>query len=342
MQSMGCKVTFVADNLEYREPYVGALREEGVEVLHWPFTRSIEGYIEDHGREFDVIVLSRYYVAVKYIDCARRHAPQALLVLDTHDLHYLRTRRLAELESSRALAQSAQAIYEQEIDCIRRMDVTWVVSPVEREVLAREVPQARVVVATNIHFPADDVPPFASREGIVFVGGYRHPPNVDAALFYAREVAPHLRELLPGVASYLIGSNPPQVLRELSGPGVEFVGFVPDIDPWFRRCRLSVSPLRYGAGVKGKINHSMSFGLPVVATTPSVEGMYLVDGEEILVADDPRAFAEAIARLYRDEALWNRRSRAGLDNVRRHFSPQAAQRALEATFAMVPRREARP
>ena len=342
MQAMGCKVTFVADNLEYREPYVSQLRQEGVEVLHWPFTRSIEGHIEDHGREYDVIVLSRYYVATKYIDCARRHAPQALLVLDTHDLHYLRTRRLAELEGSRALAQSAQAMYEQEMDCIRRMDVTWVVSPVEQEVLAREVPQARVVVATNIHYPEEDVPPFASREGMVFVGGYRHPPNVDAALFYAREVAPHLRELLPGVTTYLIGSNAPQVLQDLAGPGIEFVGFVPEIEPWFRRCRLSVSPLRYGAGVKGKINHSMSFGLPVVATTPSVEGMHLVDGEEILVADDPRAFAEAIARLYRDEALWNRLSAAGLANVRRHFSPEAARRALEETFAMMPRREARP
>lgn len=342
MQAMGCKVAFVADNLEYREPYVSQLREEGVEVLHWPFTRSIEGHIEDHGREYDVIVLSRYYVATKYIACARRHAPQALLVLDTHDLHYLRTRRLAELEGSRALAQGAQAMYEQEMDCIRRMDVTWVVSPVEQEVLAREVPQARVVVATNIHYPEEDVPPFACREGVVFVGGYRHPPNVDAALFYAREVAPHLRSLLPGVTTYLIGSNAPQVLQDLAGPGIEFVGFVPEIEPWFRRCRLSVSPLRYGAGVKGKINHSMSFGLPVVATTPSVEGMHLVDGEEILVADDPRAFAEAIARLYRDEALWNRLSAAGLANVRLHFSPEAARRALEETFAMTPRREARP
>jgi GT2 family glycosyltransferase len=340
MQSMGCKVAFVADNLEYKEPYVGNLRQEGVEVLHWPFTRSIEGYIEEHGREYDAIVLSRYYVAVKYIDCARRHAPQALLVLDTHDLHYLRTRRLAELEGSRALAQSAEATYAREMDCIRRMDVTWVVSPVEQEVLAHEVPQARVIVATNIHYPVDDVPPFASREGIFFVGGYRHPPNVDAALFYAREVVPHLRELLPGVTTWLIGSNPPQVLRDLSGPGVEFVGYVPDIEPWFRRCRLSVSPLRYGAGVKGKINHSMSFGLPMVATTPSVEGMYLADGEEILVADDPRAFAEAVARLYRDEALWNHLSKAGLENVRRHFSPEAARRALEETFAIAPRREA--
>jgi glycosyltransferase involved in cell wall biosynthesis len=269
----------------------------------------------------------------------RRHAPNALLVFDTIDLHYLRTRRLADLEDSRTLAQSAQAIYATELDCIRRVDVTWVVSPVEREELAREVPQARVVVTTTIHQPVDVVAPFASREGIVFVGGYRHPPNVDAAIFYAREVVPHLRELLPGVTSYLIGSNAPQVLAELRDEGIEFVGYVPEIDPWFMRCRVSVSPLRYGAGVKGKVNHSMSFGLPMVATTPSVEGMHLRDGEDILVADDPRAFAEAIARLYRDEALWNRLSAGGIANVRRHFSPEAAGRALEETFSLVRARQ---
>jgi glycosyltransferase involved in cell wall biosynthesis len=215
--------------------------------------------------------------------------------------------------------------------------VTWVVSPVEREELAREIPQATVIVATNIHYPVASVPAFADREGIVFVGGYRHPPNVDAAIFYAREIAPHLREILPGVKTYLLGSNPPQALQELGSETVDVVGFVPDIAPWFERSRLSVSPLRYGAGVKGKINHSMSFGLPVVATTTSVEGMHLVDGEEILVADDPRAFAETIARLYRDEALWNRLSANGLANVRQHFSPDAAQRAIEETFALRPR-----
>ena len=254
-------------------------------------------------------------------------------MLDTVDLHFLRTRRLAELEDSRALARNAEAIYDQEIDCIRRCDVTWVVSPVEKEVLAREVPGARVAIQTMIHDIAERVAPFSGREGIVFVGGYRHPPNVDAALFYARDVMPHLHRLLPGVTSYLIGSNPPQSVRDLAQEGLEVVGYVPDLAPWFERARLSVSPLRYGAGVKGKVSHAMSFGLPMVATLASVEGMHLADGEDVLIADDPEAFAQAVARLYRDEALWNRLSEASLANVRDHFSPQAALRALEATFA---------
>jgi O-antigen biosynthesis protein len=341
MQSMGSKVTFVADNLQHLEPYVSQLQQEGVEVLYYPQVSSLEGFLEEHASEYDVIVLSRYYVATRYIDTVRRHAPNALLVLDTHDLHYLRTRRLAELEGSKAIAQSARSIQDQEIDCIRRVDVTWVVSPVEQDVLAREVPQATVMVQTNIHYPVDEARAFANREGIMFVGGYRHPPNVDAALFYCREVVPILREKLPGVKSYLIGSNAPAAITKLAGDGIEVVGYVPEIEEWLDKCRLSVSPLRYGAGVKGKINHSMSHGLPVVATTPSVEGMHLVAGEEILVADDPREFAEAIVQLYTNEALWTRLSVAGLANVRRHFSVEAAQAALDRVFELAQRKARR-
>ena len=338
LQSMGCKVTFVAQNLQYLQPYVGELQQEGVEVIHSPHVNNVETFIEEHGKEYDVIMLSRYYVAAPYIKVAREHAPRTLLVLDTHDLHYVRTRRLAELEKSTAIARSAHAIQQQELDCIRRVDVTSVVSHVEKEILAREVPQANVIVQTNIHYTVEEPKPFADRAGIMFVGGYRHPPNVDAVLYYCREILPILRQILPEATTYIIGSNPPPTIMELQGGGVEIVGFVPEIEPWFDRVRLSISPLRYGAGVKGKINHSMSRGVPVVATPTSVEGMHLVEGEEVLVGDTPEAFAEAIVRVYRDEALWNRLSRNGIANVERHFSPAVAAQALAPIFELAARR----
>ena len=337
MVAMGCKVSFVAANLQYLEPYVGDLQRAGVEVLFHPYVASVEEVLEERGREFDVVVLARYYIAAPLIDAVRRHAPQALLVLDTHDLHYLRTRRLAMLENSKALAQSAASIYRKEIDCIRRVDVTWVVSPVEKEVLAQEVPSAPVIVQTNIHDALEAVPPYEEREGLLFVAGFRHPPNVDAILFYAREIAPLLRERLPGVKTYVVGSNAPQSVLALASDDIEVVGFVPEVEPWLARCRLSVSPLRYGAGVKGKINQAMAHGVPVVATAPSVEGMHLVEGEEVLVADDPRAFADAVALAYNDRETWGRLSRAGIENVRRHFSRDVAREAIASTFANVRR-----
>ena len=332
MQEMGCKVTFVADNLERREPYVGRLQQAGVEVLYAPYVGSIESLIEERGADFDVIIMARYYVAGRYIDAIRRHAPRALIVFDTIDLHYLRQRRLAVLEGSQALAQSAQAVYRQEIDCVRRCDVTWVVSDAEAALLAEEVPGARVIVQSNVHDVMGVAGAFAEREGLLFVGGFRHPPNVDAVLWYAREIAPILAELLPGITTYVIGSNAPKAILDIEAPGMKMLGYVPDIEPWLDRCRVSVSPLRYGAGVKGKVNQSMSHGLPVVATTVSIEGMHLVPGEGVLVADTPREFAEAVARLYHDEDLWNRLSREGAANIDRHFSRAVARERLARMF----------
>jgi glycosyltransferase involved in cell wall biosynthesis len=161
---------------------------------------------------------------------------------------------------------------------------------------------------------------------------------VDAAAWLCREIWPLLKERLPGVPLYLLGSDPPDSVRALAADGVEVIGYVPDLAPWLDRCRIALSPLRYGAGVKGKVNHAMSRGLPVVATTASLEGMHLAEGEDVLVADDPERFADAVVRLYRDEALWNRLSRGGRANVERHFSPDAAAASLEAFFEWADRK----
>jgi len=105
-------------------------------------------------------------------------------------------------------------------------------------------------------------------------------------------------------------------------------GYVEDIAPYMDGCRVSVAPLRYGAGVKGKVNMAMSYGLPVVATSVAVEGMHVEAGADVLVADEADAFADDVIRLYGDEELWNRLSANGLANVARHFSFDAARNAM--------------
>jgi GT2 family glycosyltransferase len=338
MKDLGCHVTFLPETLESREPATRELQQLGVEVLHAPYVGSVEEILAERAAEYDVIVLARHAVAARHIDSARRHAPAALLVFDTLDLHHLREQRRAALENDDALARAAEAIRERELECVRRCDATWVVSSVEREILEHQVPGAIVHVQTNIHSVSEEVPAFASREGLLFVGGYRHPPNVDAAAWLCREIWPLLKERLPGVPLYLLGSEPPDSVRALAADGVEVIGYVADLAPWLDRCRIALSPLRYGAGVKGKVNHAMSRGLPVVATTASLEGMHLAQGEDVLVADDPERFADALVRLYHDEALWNRLSRGGRANVERHFSPEAAAASLEAFFEWADRK----
>jgi len=332
--SLKCKVTFVADNLEHRQPYVTMLQQAGVEVLFYPYVKSIAQLLDTRGSEFDIILMSRHYIAVKHIDAARAFAPKALLVFDTVDLHFLREERLAELEGKPNGIASARAKREEELALIRKADVTLVVSPTESALLSEIAPEAQVMVLSNIHEPLPGGKAFAEREGLVFIGGFQHPPNADAVHWYAREILPRVRERIPGAKTYIVGSKVPPTIRVMATDDFVVTGFVPDVTPYFTGCRISIAPLRYGAGVKGKINLAMSYGLPVVATTPSIEGMHLTDGEDVLVADTPETFADAIARLYRDEALWQRLAAGGLENVRTHFSRDVARSAITRLIAL--------
>jgi GT2 family glycosyltransferase/glycosyltransferase involved in cell wall biosynthesis len=334
--SLGCKVTFVADNLEHREPYVGALTARGVEVLFHPYVSSVAELLVTRAREFDVIMLSRHYIAARHIDTVRRAAPRALIVFDTVDLHFLREERLAALEGGRMAALSARAKRDEELALIAKADVTLVVSEAEQAVLSELAPASRVMLLSTIHEPVRDVASWSSRRGIVFVGGFEHPPNIDAMRWYAKAILPHVRRLLPGVPTYVIGSRITASVESLATDDLVILGYVPDIVPYLGGCRVSISPLRYGAGVKGKINTAMSYGLPVVATTASIEGMHLTDGVDVLVADDAAAFAAAIARAHEDAALWQRLSAGGRENIAGHFSRAVARDALSALLALAP------
>ncbi len=161
---------------------------------------------------------------------------------------------------------------------------------------------------------------FAARRDLCFLGGYRHPPNVDAAMYFVRDILPLLRRRRRGLRVILAGSHMPEEVRALAGPGVEIAGMVPDLAALFDRCRVFVCPLRTGAGVKGKVASALAHGIPVVATPVGVEGAGLRDGQELLVADTPAAFADRVLRLYDDAALWNALSAAGQDYVKDKLS----------------------
>jgi GT2 family glycosyltransferase/glycosyltransferase involved in cell wall biosynthesis len=334
LTSLKCKITFVADNLEYRPLYVSQLQRRGIEVLFSPYVDSIAGLLSARGGEFDFVIMARHYIAIKHIDAVRAFAPHALCVFDTVDLHFLREERLAELEGSAPAKLAAQAKRGEELALIRKADVTLVVSHVEQRLLGELVPDARVMVLSTIHqlFPAGK--PFTEREGLLFIGGFQHPPNADGILWYAREILPRVRVALPGVKTIVVGSVAPAPIKALAADDFVVTGYVPDVAPYFDGCRISISPLRYGAGVKGKINLAMSYGLPVVATTPSIEAMHLVPGEDALVADSAAEFADAIVRLYRDQALWERLAAAGRENIRRHFSRDVARSAITRLIAL--------
>ena len=333
MRAMGFHVTFVAANLEYRLPYVADIQAIGVEVLHHPYVSSIVRYIEQHGGDYDIVMLSRESVASQYLEVVKHHATRARVIFDTVDLHFLRAERQAALANDGTLRAAARHTRERELKLVNAADLTLVVSPIERDLLQQLAPRADVKIVSTIHASMPGPKNFAERDGILFIGGFRHPPNLDAVIWYVEKVLPVLRVKHPGLITTVIGSNAPPALQRFAAPDFVIAGFVADVAPHYNAARLSISPLRYGAGVKGKINLAMQYGVPVVATTISVEGMHLCHEENVLVADAPEAFADAVIRLHTDEALWNRLRQEGLDNIEEWFSRKAARQALETVFA---------
>ena len=333
MRAMGYMATFVAANLEFRLPYVTDIQSIGVEVLHHPYVSSIERLLEQRGADYDIIMLSRESIASQFLDTAKRHAPHAKVIFDTVDLHFLRAERHAALANDSALRAAARRTRECELGLVNAADVTLVVSPAEQDLLLQLAPRADVQIVSTIHVAMPGPDPFSERDGIVFIGGFRHPPNLDAVTWYVEKVLPFLRRKHPGLVTTVIGSNAPPSLQRLAAPDFVIAGFIPDVAPHYHAARLSISPLRYGAGVKGKVNLAMQYGVPVVATSVSVEGMHLIDGETVLVADEAEAFADAVIRLHTDETLWNRLRQGGLANIEEFFSRNTARRALVSVLA---------
>ncbi|MBV8727756.1 MAG: glycosyltransferase, partial [Candidatus Eremiobacteraeota bacterium] len=156
---------------------------------------------------------------------------------------------------------------------------------------------------------------FEQTEGLLFIGSYKHTPNVDAVRWLCEEIMPLVWAKLPNVIVTLLGSDPPTKVQMLRSQLVHVPGFVADVRPYFLRGRVFVAPLRFGAGLKGKIGHSLSYGLPVVTTPVGAEGFGLRHGYDCWLAEEHRSFAEGIVSVYTDSALWRRLSENALKAV---------------------------
>ena len=209
-------------------------------------------------------------------------------------------------------------------------DATLVVSEEERQVLLHELPGLQVHVLGNIHRPEHLGRPFEAREGVLFVGSFPHPPNRDAAHWLVEDILPLVHLQHPRIPTYIVGSYPTDDIHALASDTVQVLGWVPDLRDLYERARLSVAPLRYGAGVKGKVGQSLAFGLPVVTTRLGAEGMGLEHGRDVLVADGKEAFAAEILRAYQDAALWTD-STNGRQTIAQRSSPSVI-RSLLATI----------
>jgi GT2 family glycosyltransferase/glycosyltransferase involved in cell wall biosynthesis len=323
LQRLGYKVTFLpGDNMARIDPYTTELQRRGIECLYHPYYFSVEDVFRKQATMFDLVYLHRHSNASKYAGMIRQHFPSARILYNVADLHFLRMQRQAELQNDPSLREKAGQLRRIELGAMSFVDCVIVHSGAEAELLREIAPDIAVQVIPWTVPLRDITKMTVQKPGIAFIGGYRHPPNVDAAQWAARSIMPVLRGKVPGVELLLVGSHMPKEVSSLAAKDIVPLGYVPSLDSVFARIRLTIAPLRYGAGLKGKVLESMAAGVPCVMTTVAAEGIDLPEELKSLVADEPEALSERIATLCRDSAEYRRIVAAGKAHITANYSAE--------------------
>jgi glycosyltransferase involved in cell wall biosynthesis len=332
LRDAGLEVDFIGDRPAEGPQYAEQLENRRINVIIG--REAAIRHLAELGADFKLALLARPEVFERYAPVVRAFAPNARILYDTVDLHWVRIARSVANASSPVEAESLRERSRRykriELANARSADITLAISEEEKRTILEEEPGLDVRTLPNIHEIANWRVPFVERRDLFFIGGFDHEPNVDAVRYFVAEVMPLVTRLLPEARFHIVGSNMPPIIRDLASSQVVPVGYVEDVEPYFAQSRLFVAPLRHGAGMKGKVGQSLSFGLPVVTTPIGAEGIGLVDGESALIRDDAEGLAAAIAGLYTDEALWNRLAENGRELIRQRFSVEAVRVQLLA------------
>ncbi|HEX8635983.1 MAG TPA: glycosyltransferase [Pyrinomonadaceae bacterium] len=324
-----CRPVFVPLNRPHGIEYERLLWKEGIETANIvEYNRLLRE------RKFHAAVLSRPLVADGLINSLRGIDPSLRIVFDMVDTYFIRLERESLITGDESAAAEARRYREIELRLARASNLVWCASSEDKHTVARELPEARIEVIPTIHPLHGRGESFAAREHLLFLGNLAHRPNADAVHHFMRDIFPLVRGALPGVKLYVVGDNvtPEIAAYAEAAADVEVLGYVPDVEPLFRRCRLMVVPLRYGAGIKGKLGESLSYGLPVVTTSTGAEGFGLTGGVEALIADDPREFAAAVVRAYEREDLWERLAEHGHRHIEKYFTPEVIAGVVHASL----------
>ena len=332
----GMSVKFWPENL-WRDPvYTPWLQRAGIEVMYGDtWANGFERWLEQAGGAIDYVLLSRPHVSLPFIQALRRHTDATLLYYG-HDIHHLRALSEHALTGEPKLLEDAARWRAMEERVWKGVDVVYY--PADAETahvqgwLSAHDAQARAATIPVYAFDSFPEAPWANlaqRHDLLFVAGFGHPPNVDAATWLVREIMPKVWARKPDARLSLVGSNPSAEVVALSGDRVEVTGFVSDeeLQRRYAAARVAAAPLRFGGGMKGKVIEAMRFGLPCVTTSIGKQGLEEV-GDWLQAADDSQAFAEALLRLLDDDAAWGEASHAAQQHAREHYSADALWRVV--------------
>ncbi|WP_194850466.1 glycosyltransferase [Nonlabens antarcticus] len=287
----------------------------------------------------DIVIYDRFLVEEQYGWRVRKVLPAALQILDTEDLHFLRDARKNHIENQISLIQSFKSeLAIREISSIRRVDFSLIISSIEMEFLMN---QYQMESSRIFHLPflidENDIldrcnksVPFEERQGFCTIGNLRHAPNLDSVRQLKTAIWPQIRSELPEAQLFIYGSNAPQEVLEMHDPKTGFLvkGHVPSVDKALQKHRLLLAPLRYGAGLKGKIFDAMKNGIPSIMTNIAAEGMFGEHPAPGIIHDEPINFAQSAIVLYSDQKRWNEYANNGFKILKEIYKESAFAKAL--------------
>ena len=333
--NLGYSVIFFPDNGYPEQPYTSVLQQMGIEVIYGtPQRYNLEEKLIKYLPLIDGVWLCRPELCDKYMDLIRLKT-KAPIIYDTIDLHFLRLKRQKDYldPSYQNTSWSWQTYQKLELNYANQAEATVVVTEDEKQVLS-SLGVKNVWVIPNIHeeiYLSEKVA-FDQRAGLVFIGSYNHPPNIDAVKWLCLEIMPLVWASRPDITVNLLGSNLKDEVKELASDKVIVTGYVPEVEPYFQKSRVFVAPLRFGAGMKGKIGQSLSLGLPTITTKIGAEGMGLIDHQDVLIADTDEEFAQAVIELYDNRELWQKLADNSLETIKR-YQPATVQTNLQALLS---------
>ncbi|KAB0638878.1 glycosyltransferase [Burkholderia stagnalis] len=335
-QKHGLNVKFWPHNLWYDPEYAQKLEQIGVEIFYGAeYAGKFDQWIAQNGQFVDYVLLSRPHVSIEFVDAIRKHSAATIMYYG-HDVHHRRLQDQLAIQRNAGLEAELRQVREWEHALWRKVDAIYYPSDLEtayvHEWLVANDSRSRAYTIPVYAFDSFPVEPWqnlASRKDLIFVAGFGHAPNADAAEWFVSRVLPKILEECPDVHLYIVGSNPTDKVKALAGRNVSVTGYVSDevLANYYRDSRACVAPLRFGGGMKGKVVEAMRFGLPCVTSSAGMQG--LADAASFLaVSDEEQQFADHVIALLSDDDLWLRVSKHSQEFARMRFSEDALWRIV--------------
>jgi len=280
-----------------------------------------------HRYTYDITFIEFYFIADYYLPRVRLIQPRCPIIVDTVDVHYIRKYSQSNITKNNDDIENANITKDIETKIYNKADVVITVTDDDAKLLRMDCPELKIRIIPNIH-ELNYSDSCAHDHSLIFIGGFTHEPNVDAILFFHKQILPLIRQSVPDIQLKIVGSAPTAEITALQDKNIIVTGFVSSTSPYLHASKISIAPLRFGAGMKGKIGEAMAHGVPVVTTSVGAQGMGLTNRRDVIVADTPEEFAQAVEELINDIEIYNTIKQNAIIHVSDRYTKKAVTQSI--------------